>query len=465
MPKNIYLHSQASPVSLIWKQSFWLTQKVFLIFVGISIILLFLAREYTYSQDAITSISNLTIHSLGILGIFFSVSFLAEIEVNTNIVEEIEYKGNEYLSNLHDNPRSRIDLINIGSRLIPDNKSDPKPAMVRLFQRIVLEAKDRRFESSIYLIQPYQDESYEKILLLTNLQKLALRLGILGTFIGLIIAIKDLTNKGGGEDVTKTITGLFSALYISFSTSVAGLEVAIFLGILLLILQKKQSKYFKKMEDAVLTMLSAVRSAVNKDEFLVEFQQLSGVTKELGDKVYDYNRSVRESVGSAEQKIVSLTTGIEQGLKQLSQSKTEFDGFLASISNTQKQFIDDLEHVYDVVSLKRISDELQRSIINAGTNVGNRVEQTKEKIDVQSDQIQQGVNGLSEINHKFDKFLAELNISQERFITELRKNHDFTTVNKVEKALNNNSTQIEKLARTINRNDRDSFWVRLRKLF
>jgi MotA/TolQ/ExbB proton channel family len=462
MSKNSDSHSKDSPANLVWKQSFWLEQKAFLIFIAISIILLFLARNYTYSQNAATSMSNLTIHSLGILGIYFSINFLTEIEVNTSIVEEIESKGNEYLGKL---PNARMELSDISLRLIPNNISKPKPAMIRLFQRIALEAKDRRFESSIYLIQPYQDESYEKILLLTNLQKLALRLGILGTFIGLIIAIEALITGGTSEDITKTITGLFSALYISFSTSVAGLEVAIFLGILLLILQKKQSKYFKKMEDAVLTMLSAARSAVNKDEFLVEFQQLSGVTRELGDKVYDYNRSVRESVGSAEQKIVSLTVEIERGLKQLNQSKTEFDGFLASISNTQKQFIDDLEHVYDVVSLKRISDELQKSIINAGTNVGNRVEQTKEKIDVQSDQIQQGVNGLSEINHKFDKFLDELNSSQERFITELRKNHDFTTVNKVEKALNNNSTQIEKLARTINRNDRDSFWVRLRKLF
>lgn len=459
-------YSKISPARLIQNKSFWWTQqKVFLIFIVVSIILLFFAREYTYDQDTATSISNLAIHSLGVIGILLSVTFLAETEVNTNIVEEIEDKGNDYLAKLQGkSPISRKDLEYLKG-FIPNNDSKPKPAMMRLFQRIIMEAKDRRFESSIYLIQPYQDESYEKISLLTNLQKLALRLGILGTFIGLIIAIKKLVEGGISEDITKLIIDLNKALYVSFSTSVAGLEVAIFLGILLLILQEKQRKYFKKMEDAVLTMLTAARSAVNKDEYLVELQQLSGVNRELGDKVYDCNQSVRESVGSAEQKIVSLTTEIEQGLKQLSQSKIEFDGFLASISDTQKQFIDDLEHVYDVVSLKRISDELQRSIINAGENVGNRVEQTKEKIDVQSDQLQQGVNGLSEINHKIDKFLDELNSSQEKFINELRKNHDFTTVNKVEKALNNNSSQIEKLARTIDKNDRHSFWVKLRKLF
>lgn len=64
--------------------------------------------------------------------------------------------------------------------------------MIRLFQRICKEAKDRNFESSIYLVQPYREEFMEKVHEITNLQRIALRLGIFGTFLGLILAISQL---------------------------------------------------------------------------------------------------------------------------------------------------------------------------------------------------------------------------------------------------------------------------------
>jgi hypothetical protein len=64
--------------------------------------------------------------------------------------------------------------------------------MIRLFQRICKEAKDRKFESSIYLVQPYREEFMERVHEITNLQRRALRLGIFGTFLGLILAISQL---------------------------------------------------------------------------------------------------------------------------------------------------------------------------------------------------------------------------------------------------------------------------------
>src|SRR5436305_1010162 len=64
-----------------------------------------------------------------------------------------------------------------------------KPDPLRLFQRICAEAMDRRFESTINLIEPYQRESMEPILQLEGVQKSALRWGILCHFIGLVLVI------------------------------------------------------------------------------------------------------------------------------------------------------------------------------------------------------------------------------------------------------------------------------------
>jgi biopolymer transport protein ExbB/TolQ len=406
---------------------------------------------------------NFLIHSLGLLGILSSITFLAEIEVNTAIVEEVEKRGNKYLENIKNNSKSRLELDKLQQNILPNNQAEP--SMIRLFQRIILEAKDRKFESSISLVQPYQDESYEKILQISSFQKLALRLGILGTFIGLIDAIKNLADKGITEDITILIRSLFNSLYLAFSSSVAGLEVAIFLGVLLSILLKKQKKYFKKMEASVITMLSIARNAINKDEFLAEFSQMYNLTNELSNKIYDYNQSVTKSVGSAEQKIAVLTREIEQGLKQLNQSKLEFDGFINNLSSTQKRFITEMQQIYDVVSLKRISDELQKSIIDAGINVGNRVGQTEKKVETQTKQIEQGIRRLTETYQEFNQFLNALHQTQERFIDELRKSYDVVSINKIEQALNNNSSQMQRLARVIDENANASLWTRLRRLF
>ncbi|MFN6468928.1 MAG: MotA/TolQ/ExbB proton channel family protein [Nostoc sp. SerVER01] len=466
MAKRVKSDSESSPASLIWKPSFWFQQKDFFIVIVLSGFFLSLLWEYTYGQkDTITLALNSLIHSLGLLGIRSSIIFLAEIKVNTDIVEEIEDQGNEYLKKIKSSPRFRVDLEKLQQDILPNNRTVPTPAMIRLFQRIIIEAKDRKFESSISVVQPYQDESYEKILQLTQLQKLALRLGILGTFIGLIIAIKDLAEQGINEDITQLIKILFSSLYIAFSTSVAGLEVAILLGVLLSILLTKQKKYFKKMEASVITMLSIARNAINKDEFLAEFSQMYNLTKELSNKIYDYNQSVTKSVGNAERKIAVLTIEIEEGLKQLSQSKAEFDGFINNLSSTQKQFITEMQQIYDVISLKRISDELQRSIIDTGRNVGNRVGQTEEKVEIQTKQIQQGISRLTATYGEFSQFLDELHQTQERFIAELRKSYDVVSINKVEQALNNNSSQIQRLARVIDENANASLWTRLRRLF
>ena len=466
MVRLVKSYARYSPASLIRKPFFWLEQKDFLVVIFLAFFILLIFWEYTYGQkDGVTLLFNLLIHSIGILGILNGIKFLAEIRVNTDIVKDIENNGNEYLRNIREGIEERLALDKLESKLLPINNTQPKPAMIRLFQKIIMEAKDRQFESSVSLVQHYQEESYEKILQISNLQKMALRLGILGTFIGLLGAIKNLTSQSLSGEITEIIGDLFSSLYLAFSTSIAGLEVSILLGILLSILYRKQKIYFRLMEDAVITMLSSARNSINKDEFLTEFNQIYSLTNELSNQIYDYNESVKKSVGSAEQKISVLTTQIEQGLKQLSQSKAEFDGFINNLSSTQKQFITEMEHIYDVLSLKRISDELQRSIIGAGSNVSNHVEQTKEKIDIQTEQIQQGIHRLSQTNRELSNFLDEIHQTQEKFITGLRQSYDVASINEVKKALDYNSNQIQKLARVINDNANASLWTRLRKLF
>jgi hypothetical protein len=473
-------YAESSPEKLTWSPSFWWEEKEFIIIVVVAIIILFIFWDSTYGledEDSATLIFNLIfnlfIHFFGILGLFFGIKFLAEIKVNTDIVIHAETKGTEIQQKIDNGKITNLTLNELQNRVLPNqaqvsNKnSHAQPAMIRLFQRVIIEAKDQQFESSVAIMHPYKDESYDKLLQISNYQKLALRLGILGTFIGLIDAIKNLANNGISEDIIELIKSLFGSLYLAFSTSVAGLEVAIVLGFLLSILNGKQKKYFRHMEDAVLTMLSLARNVINKDEFSQELQKIDGKLDEFSDLLYNSNQSINSSIRKSQQQIASLTTQIEQGLKKLSQSKAEFDGFLDTLSGTQKQFIAEMQQVYDVTSLKKMSDELQRNIVVAGRSLSSRVENTEEKIEFQTEQIRQGIDKLSQSSLEFSQFLEQIHLSQQNFIYKLKKtyDHDVTSINELKQTLNKNTNQMQRLATIIDRNANASLWSRITKLF
>ena len=88
--------------------------------------------------------------------------------------------------------------------------------------------------------------------------------------------IKDysiLTTTSGGS-LFSEMSGLFSSLHISFSTSIAGLEVSAIMGFLLLLMRHKQDSYFRDLDTSATTMLALVRNSINKNDFTAEFEQI-----------------------------------------------------------------------------------------------------------------------------------------------------------------------------------------------
>src|SRR5262249_38104955 len=152
---------------------------------------------------------------------------LASVEVESAILNEIETKGREYLSDLKAEQRSQLNLDELEERILPNNPSTPPPAMIRLFQHICKEAKDRKFDSSATVIQSYSEEALAPIFTLHTLQKIALWLGILGTFVGLLVALRasDFSRLTDGSSFELSVQKMFGGLFISFTASVAGLEV------------------------------------------------------------------------------------------------------------------------------------------------------------------------------------------------------------------------------------------------
>jgi len=369
----------SSPKSLLKDIAFWKSQKCFflILIAGIIFIYLLLPQTYPPSDDPWIYLSIL-IHSLAFWGLGAAAVTLSKIQVDQAIAMYVEEKAADELRKIKSAEKDRIDLDRVQTELLPSNPSEDI-MMIPLFQRILTEAKERKFESSANIMQPYREESIGDIFKLQNIQKIALHFGILGTFIGLVRALFQI-------DLESVRMGpLLSSLYVSFGTSVAGLEVAIIIGLLIMLIQRRQKLFFQYMETSTLTMSSLARNAVNKDEFFVEFSQIKNVVTQLSDRVDNQT-----------QELGTQTYEIRQGIKKLTEAKSDFEGFLSQLSKEQIQFIEEMKNVYEIISPKKIGDELRHCLTNSINNISDT------------------------FNTNFEGFFCQISQGQTQFVNEIR---------------------------------------------
>lgn len=367
--------AQSSPNRLLFRPSFWLSQGRFLFVCLIGAAAFILLAPYTYEHVEQFLYLVLLIQGLSMWGAYLTIKSIAVMQVEMAILDVIETRASGLLRSLKAKQIAMVELDTLEARVLPDNVTTPVPAMIRLFQNICKEARDRKFESSGNLLDPYREEPLEDLFKLQNLQKIALWLGILGTFVGLMLAIR-VAIEGNSVTMDKfagVVQSMFKDLNISFSASLAGLEVAVILGFFLLLLRKKQKLYFERMESSVITMLSLARNSLNRDDFVAEFSQVSTAMGQLTESVSAQTTVLSNRMNDLQQQIILQNSQITTGLQRLMQTGNEFDRFLSSMTDAQRQFIDDVRTVYDAVSLKRLGTTLQDTIVQAGQEMSNTI--------------------------------------------------------------------------------------------
>jgi biopolymer transport protein ExbB/TolQ len=218
-----------SPKCLLRAPDFWLSDWGLLLRVFISLILVVVVFAATYPQSGRTLdkqvawMSNL-FHVLTIWGAIAALKIMAKIKVEHAIADYVDDKASNELRKIKNGEKDRIILDRVESEIMPNNE-DEELGMMRIFKQILKEAKDRKFDSSTNLMESYREECIGDIFKLQSVQKIALQLGILGTFTGLIMALDKISLASAGQIIEQ----LSGALKISFGTSIAGLEVSIIL--------------------------------------------------------------------------------------------------------------------------------------------------------------------------------------------------------------------------------------------
>ncbi len=348
---------------------------------------------------------------------------LIKISIEKAIADRVSVNLSEELRKIKSKEKDKINLKQVPS-LLPSVSKKFKSAMMRLIVYVINEADDRKFESSDVVMRPYKEEAVGDIFKINTIQKIVLRLGILGTFIGLFIAFANLGDLSKIDDNFSKIT---NALQYSFSTSIAGLQASVMLAFFLLLLNRRQDSYFKSMEDATQTTIALVRKSLNKDSFFADFEQMRESMDQVRKSVYDQQAETK-----------AQTKAIQDGILKLKGAKTNFDDFLKGMTQEMKS-------VYDILSPEKISNELKYSLKHSVGGISealndnitrhlkqyNVLNESMAKISKNLELIDRQLSGQIELNNetivkaKNEIYKAVSNLSdiQKKYIKEVAVNH------------------------------------------
>ena len=402
------------------------------------------ADSNEYSR-VFTLLLYVAIYALIFWAVLLSMKSLSRIQIENAIAIIIQGNAVSELSSIRGKLKSRIELDKIEESFFPDNPNK-ELSMLRLGRLIIEEAKDRRFDSAVVLMDPYKEESVSSLFKINVIQKSALHLGILGTFIGLISAFAEL---GIGTDTTSLLDEIIPSLEYAFTTSIAGLLAAILISFFVLLVRRNQDAFFKHMEDATNSLLALARNANNRDDFFSEFTQINDSVKDLDGKVYDQTQEVKVQ-----------TLAIKNGLSRLKDVNGRFDVFLKDLSEKEKVLLEEVHQFHKILSPKSISEQLEKSLnqsvegiaTSLENHIGNKIKKINEldksvklingsleivakNLEEQQAALQSSVTKVELVSSAFQESLNAITKSQEDFIGKITGTHfsekireDFKTV-------------------------------------
>lgn len=432
----------SSPKNVIFNPYYWFDhQKLFLglLYVSVAVFIALFRLNFPKLDDPLILVS-IFIYGFAIWGIGVVVQGLIKISIEKAIAIRISENLSVELSKIRGKEKDRIDLKKV-SELLPTTSDKFKSAMIRLTCHIIDEARDRKFESSDIIMRPYKEEAIGDIFKVNTIQKIALRLGILGTFIGLILAF---INIGDLNNIDKNFNQITGALQYSFSTSIAGLEASVMLALFIILLNRQQNDYFKSMEVATQTTIALVRNSINKDTFIASFDQMKESMKEVRDSLYDQQAETK-----------AQTSAIQDGILKLKDAKNNFDEFLFDVTNEMKS-------VYEILSPEKISEELRLSLESSVQGISSTLEnnitnhlasysQISESMTKLNDalaQIERQLNGqiafnnesLTKAREEVYTSITSLSDMQENYLTQIAEHHPNKTIQQIFKKIETDLT-------------------------
>lgn len=255
---------------------------------------------------------------------------------------------------------------------------------VALLSDLIDDRSNARYESSSELTRTCLQQFGKPLVDLEWAQRTALRLGIVGTFIGLAVSLgpvgSRLSQTGDlNQSASDTLDTLLAGLGVAFGTSIVGLLVSLGLSLVGLALREWERRYAKELDLAVrrLSQLVTLDQPRNAEELLREMlRRQQRIDEHVTDLVKHSNQ--------LEQARESLTAYLQQVLDHHSEALREGLGNL----ETQRELLDEASTALDA-SRAGLANELAKA---SGNTAG---------VDLTVQRFEEVVDGLHKLARTF----------------------------------------------------------------
>lgn len=277
----------------------WLSATAMLIAAPFSLLWMMDPRS---SQGLLALLTSLGVY-IGPAGWGVLVILKARRQLNREeaCLRTIEANGGDILKRLQRNEGGFTVNEDAYRQFLPPNadRDSPTPTSVRMVQNLCNEAIGHRFPPVSATSQFYVGELMHGARGLRTPQAIALRLGIMFTFVGLLSALEEVSKAFGSPGSALeagTVKLLVEDLTLAFGTSVAGLLAAVSLQAFAELLGSRQRRIARLIEDVAGLLLNVLTRAQTKTAFAASMESLQRSMLQHKEDLNAHQHSVEQAV-------------------------------------------------------------------------------------------------------------------------------------------------------------------------
>ena len=244
------------------------------------------------------------------------------------------------------------------------NLNDASPVRDLLVDALRRALTDR-WEPPRRLVEGYASRIGGRLGAVASLQRTALQLGILGTFIGLMIAFQteafDKSVRPGSFDPTP----LTDALKLAFGTSIAGLIASVYIIGIHTVARTSARLALNRMELMVDNVFDLAKQLRQDPSFISDLSQ-----------VREHVIAMSKSVDGVAIGYRDVIAAVVDGGRQLREGRDEFDARVAKMIKEQAKLLSQMESIYGKIEPARLAAKLQSALTNGGAAVAEQIKQS-----------------------------------------------------------------------------------------
>lgn len=345
--------------SLIFEVSFWRKNWLFLVIASSILFLIMLLSGKTYpsgeENSLITGFSIILHVTFFLWVLYISFMILSKIYVEMEISKYVSEEVNRYKRQASNNVSERASLTEMESKFLPKSTIHRNLPVFQMFTRICRDALEHRIDDSSVVVEVYQYETQKSLSQLKSIQRLALWFGVLGTFIGLIMALDGVSGvfelQPGSTDFNSQVNNLVAGLTISFGTSIAGIEIAVFAGFVYVYIENVLGDYFSQLESSVNDLQNIARyMSYDDDKLVYSLRHVAQKVDNSNKQLDTHAKIVSSSLEKVSDSISTQTKAIRTGMNEIEKTSADFSVFLSNIKQSQDSMVSKMSHDTDRLS-------------------------------------------------------------------------------------------------------------------